>query len=161
MNRPYRPRTGVDPVLRGRARRRALQAIYAWQISGGTTQQGALKIRHIDDRRRAHACNHVTLLKAGGRRGTADHGDEHGLDDAVKRIPRTAGIAVVGVRRVLAHVRAVMRDAAGRTWPQRIGRVQDHEPVARGIRIQRVRVRPAIEVDGLEEDRVGRVADVE
>ena len=34
MNRPHRPRTGVDPVLRARARRRALQAVYAWQLSG-------------------------------------------------------------------------------------------------------------------------------
>ena len=33
MNRPHRPRTGVDPVLRARARRRALQAVYAWQLS--------------------------------------------------------------------------------------------------------------------------------
>ena len=46
MNRPYRPRTGVDPVLRGRARRRALQAIYAWQISGGTTQQVIAQFAH-------------------------------------------------------------------------------------------------------------------
>ncbi len=27
---------GVDPVLRSRARKRALQAVYAWQLSGGT-----------------------------------------------------------------------------------------------------------------------------
>ncbi len=26
---------GIDPVLRSRARRRALQAVYAWQLSGG------------------------------------------------------------------------------------------------------------------------------
>jgi N utilization substance protein B len=30
---------GIDPVGRSRARRRALQAVYAWQVSGGTTQQ--------------------------------------------------------------------------------------------------------------------------
>ncbi len=30
---------GIDPVARSRARRRALQAVYAWQVSGGTTQQ--------------------------------------------------------------------------------------------------------------------------
>ncbi len=34
MNR-YRQRTdGIDPVARSRARRRALQAVYAWQLSG-------------------------------------------------------------------------------------------------------------------------------
>lgn len=28
-------RDGIDPVQRSRARRRALQAVYAWQVSGG------------------------------------------------------------------------------------------------------------------------------
>ena len=38
MSRPGPRRgDGVDPVLRARARRRALQAIYAWQLAGGTT----------------------------------------------------------------------------------------------------------------------------
>ena len=46
MNRPFRPRTGVDPVLRARARRRALQAIYAWQISGGTAQAVIAQFAH-------------------------------------------------------------------------------------------------------------------
>lgn len=32
---PSQRRNGVDPVQRSRARRRALQAIYAWQVSGG------------------------------------------------------------------------------------------------------------------------------
>jgi N utilization substance protein B len=32
----YPPRRdGIDPVQRSRARRRALQAVYAWQVSGG------------------------------------------------------------------------------------------------------------------------------
>ncbi|KAG1388601.1 hypothetical protein G6F59_015883 [Rhizopus arrhizus] len=31
-------RDGIDPVLRSRARRRAVQALYAWQISGGNAQ---------------------------------------------------------------------------------------------------------------------------
>lgn len=39
MNRPHHRkegrRDGVDPITRARARRRALQAVYAWQISGG------------------------------------------------------------------------------------------------------------------------------
>jgi N utilization substance protein B len=33
--RPPPRRDGIDPVRRSRARRRALQAIYAWQVSGG------------------------------------------------------------------------------------------------------------------------------
>ncbi|MCW4454218.1 transcription antitermination factor NusB [Flavobacterium sp. MXW15] len=39
-------RDGIDPVLRSRARRRALQAIYAWQISGGTAQQLIAQFAH-------------------------------------------------------------------------------------------------------------------
>ncbi len=43
MNRQFRKdnnrRDGVDPVTRARARRRALQAVYAWQISGGLVEQ--------------------------------------------------------------------------------------------------------------------------
>ena len=43
---PHRPRSGIDPVLRSRARRRALQAIYAWQISGGNSQQLIAQFAH-------------------------------------------------------------------------------------------------------------------
>lgn len=39
-------RDGVDPVLRARARRRALQAIYAWQVSGGNAQQVIAQFAH-------------------------------------------------------------------------------------------------------------------
>ncbi|MGN0858583.1 MAG: transcription antitermination factor NusB [Stenotrophomonas sp.] len=39
-------RDGVDPVLRSRARRRALQAIYAWQISGGNAQSLLAQFAH-------------------------------------------------------------------------------------------------------------------
>ncbi len=46
MNRPHRSRTGVDPVLRARARRRALQAVYAWQISGGYAPQVIAQFAH-------------------------------------------------------------------------------------------------------------------
>jgi len=41
-----RRRDGIDPVLRSRARRRALQAIYAWQISGGTADQVIAQFSH-------------------------------------------------------------------------------------------------------------------
>lgn len=44
MNR--RSRTGIDPVTRARARRRALQAVYAWQLSGGNAQQVISQFAH-------------------------------------------------------------------------------------------------------------------
>ncbi|RYZ70409.1 MAG: transcription antitermination factor NusB [Lysobacteraceae bacterium] len=49
MNRPPRRdgrRDGVDPVTRARARRRALQAIYAWQMSGGLVEQIIAQFAH-------------------------------------------------------------------------------------------------------------------
>jgi N utilization substance protein B len=41
-----RRRGGIDPVHRSRARRRALQAIYAWQMSGGNAQQVIAQFAH-------------------------------------------------------------------------------------------------------------------
>ena len=50
MNRNFRKdnprRDGVDPVTRARARRRALQAIYTWQISGGLVEQVIAQFAH-------------------------------------------------------------------------------------------------------------------
>ena len=49
MNRPHRKdgrRDGVDPVTRARARRRALQAVYAWQMSGGEVGQVIAQFAH-------------------------------------------------------------------------------------------------------------------
>lgn len=53
MNRPPRrePRKdarkdGIDPVTRARARRRALQAVYAWQMSGGEVGQVISQFAH-------------------------------------------------------------------------------------------------------------------
>ncbi len=49
MSRPYRKegrRDGVDPVTRARARRRALQAVYAWQMSGGEVGQVIAQFAH-------------------------------------------------------------------------------------------------------------------
>ena len=41
-----RGKTGIDPVTRARARRRALQAVYAWQLSGGNAQQVISQFAH-------------------------------------------------------------------------------------------------------------------
>lgn len=45
MNRRRNP-GGIDPVQRSRARRRALQAVYAWQMAGGTAQQVVAQFAH-------------------------------------------------------------------------------------------------------------------
>ena len=46
MSRPPRRKDGIDPVARSRARRRALQAMYAWQVSGGNAQQVIAQFAH-------------------------------------------------------------------------------------------------------------------
>ncbi len=45
MNK-HRRSDGVDPVLRTRARRRALQAVYAWQLSGATARDIVTQFAH-------------------------------------------------------------------------------------------------------------------
>jgi N utilization substance protein B len=39
-------RDGIDPVLRSRARRRALQAVYAWQLSGAGVRDVIAQFAH-------------------------------------------------------------------------------------------------------------------
>lgn len=47
MTKPHhRRQDGVDPVLRTRARRRALQAVYAWQLSGATARDIVTQFAH-------------------------------------------------------------------------------------------------------------------
>ncbi|TXH66079.1 MAG: transcription antitermination factor NusB [Lysobacteraceae bacterium] len=47
MNKPHHRRPdGVDPVLRTRARRRALQAVYAWQLSGASAREIVTQFAH-------------------------------------------------------------------------------------------------------------------
>jgi N utilization substance protein B len=48
MNAPRQP-IGVDPAARSRARRRALQALYAWQLSGNRIDQVIEQFRQEQD----------------------------------------------------------------------------------------------------------------
>lgn len=41
--------SGVDPAARSRARRRALQAVYAWQLSGSRIESVVAQFRHEQD----------------------------------------------------------------------------------------------------------------
>lgn len=45
MSRHHRT-DGIDPVLRSRARRRALQAVYAWQLSGASAREVIAQFAH-------------------------------------------------------------------------------------------------------------------
>jgi N utilization substance protein B len=46
--KPHR-QDGIDPAARSRARRRALQAVYAWQMSGSTVRAVIEQFRHEQD----------------------------------------------------------------------------------------------------------------
>lgn len=46
MSKFHRRADGVDPVLRTRARRRALQAVYAWQMSGADARDIVTQFAH-------------------------------------------------------------------------------------------------------------------
>lgn len=67
---------GVDPVLRARARRRALQAIYAWQIAGGNASSLLAQFAHEQEHESADLAYFEDLV-----RGVLEHC--HELDDAL------------------------------------------------------------------------------
>ncbi len=49
MTNPTRPAHGIDLAARSRARRRALQALYAWQLSGNRIESVIDEFRHEQD----------------------------------------------------------------------------------------------------------------
>ena len=75
MNKHRRP-DGVDPVLRTRARRRALQAVYAWQLSGATARDIVTQFAHEQAREIADLAYFEDLVH-----GVDTHRDE--LDAAL------------------------------------------------------------------------------
>ena len=74
MNR--RRNDGIDPVARSRARRRALQAVYAWQMSGATARDVIAQFAHEQAHEVADLDYFEDLVS-----GVDKHCDE--LDDAL------------------------------------------------------------------------------
>ncbi|MDO5506266.1 MAG: transcription antitermination factor NusB [Pseudoxanthomonas suwonensis] len=89
----------VDPVLRARARRRALQAIYAWQVSGGDARDLSAQFAHEQAREQADLEYFEDLL-----RGVIRH--RGALDTAL------APFLDRGIEEVDAIERAVLRIAS-------------------------------------------------
>lgn len=75
MNR-RRP-DGIDPVARSRARRRALQAVYAWQMSGSSAREVIAQFAHEQAKEQADLEYFEDLV-----RGVEQHCDD--LDEALK-----------------------------------------------------------------------------
>ena len=74
MNR--RRNDGIDPVARSRARRRALQAVYAWQMSGASARDVIAQFAHEQAKEQADLEYFEDLVT-----GVDKHCDE--LDDAL------------------------------------------------------------------------------
>jgi N utilization substance protein B len=75
MSKHRRP-DGIDPVLRTRARRRALQAVYAWQLSGASARDIVTQFAHEQAREIADLAYFEDLVH-----GVDTHRDE--LDAAL------------------------------------------------------------------------------
>lgn len=75
MNR-RRP-DGIDPVARSRARRRALQAVYAWQMSGASARDVIAQFAHEQAKEQADLEYFEDLV-----RGVEQHCED--LDEALK-----------------------------------------------------------------------------
>ena len=97
MNR--RRSDGIDPVARSRARRRALQAVYAWQMSGASAREVIAQFAHEQAHEVADLEYFEDLV-----RGVDKHCEE--LDDAL------APFLDRDIEQVDAIERAVLRIAA-------------------------------------------------
>ncbi|HNV82780.1 MAG TPA: transcription antitermination factor NusB [Arenimonas sp.] len=74
---------GIDPAARSRSRRRALQAVYAWQMSNSPINKVIEQFQHEQDMEIADLQYFEDLV-----RGVADHHDELDLE-LVKYLDRT------------------------------------------------------------------------
>ena len=90
---------GIDPAARSRARRRALQALYAWQVSGTAIPQVINQFQHEQDMEVADQEYFEALVK-----GVAEH--KAALDQ------RLAAYLDRGIEQVDPIERAVLRIAA-------------------------------------------------
>ena len=74
---------GIDPAARSRSRRRALQAVYAWQMSKSPIDKVIEQFQHEQDMEIADLQYFEDLV-----RGVAEHHDELDLE-LVKYLDRT------------------------------------------------------------------------
>ena len=72
---------GIDPVARSRSRRRALQAIYAWQISGGDVRGLIAQFAHEQAHEEADLEYFEDLV-----RGVLRHADVRSLAQTWRRV---------------------------------------------------------------------------
>ena len=88
---------GVDPVLRTRARRRAMQAVYAWQMSGGEVRTVIAQFAHEQAREQADLIYFEDLV-----RGVIEH--QATLDTALNKYLDRDVDQVDGVERAVLRI---------------------------------------------------------
>ncbi|MBS0457367.1 MAG: transcription antitermination factor NusB [Proteobacteria bacterium] len=98
MSHPHRP-DGIDPAARSRSRRRALQALYAWQMAQAPIEQVIAQFQHEQDMEIADLAYFEDLV-----RGVGAHVAD--LDG------KLAGFLDRGVEAVDPIERAILRIAA-------------------------------------------------
>ncbi len=78
---------GIDPVHRTRARRRAMQALYAWQMSGGSPQQVIAQFAHEQAHEIADLAYFEDLVRGvGGHRKALDASLQPYLDRDIEEV---------------------------------------------------------------------------
>lgn len=87
MSTGERPASGIDAVARARARRRAVQAIYAWQLSGSGMEAIIDQFRHEQDMQIADLEYFEDLLRGVEReQAELDAGIAPYLDRSVEQV---------------------------------------------------------------------------
>lgn len=129
-NPPQRPSSGVDLAARSRARRRALQAVYAWQLSGNRIDGVIDQFRHEQDMQIADLDYFEDLVRGVEReRAELDEGIKPFIDREVERIDPIE-LAVLRIaayellRRIDVPYRVVINEAVETT--KRFGAEHGH-----------------------------------
>ena len=154
MNKHHHRRPdGVDPVLRTRARRRALQAVYAWQMSGADARDVVTQFAHEQARELADLAYFEDLVHGVEAHCEAiDAALTPHLDRTIEEVDaiERAALRIAGyelLRRVDVPYRVVINEALesvkrfgsehGHTY---VNGVLDHAAVAlRGVEVQAFR----------------------
>ncbi len=129
-NPPQRASSGVDLAARSRARRRALQAVYAWQLSGNRIDSVIDQFRHEQDMQIADLDYFEDLVLGVEReRAELDEGIKPFIDREVERIDPIE-LAVLRIaayellRRIDVPYRVVINEAVETT--KRFGAEHGH-----------------------------------
>lgn len=108
---------GIDPQARSRARRRALQALYAWQLNGRPVPQVLEEFRHEQDMEVADLEYFEDLVQGVVRRlAEIDAGLSHHIDRSIEQVDpvERAALRIAGyelLQRIDVPFRVIINEA--------------------------------------------------